>query len=544
MKNYSISVKLLGGFIVVALIVAFVGAFGISRIRQMVKTEEVMFEMATKPLEDIGILSTAFQQSRVNLRNILMAFNAKKSADEYINKFPKLKQNIDEHAKGYEKTIVQEKGRENFAVLTESMGKYFTIREKIIELAQSGKTAEAEELLDGDGYKAELKIVALIEKMTKNKVEFLEELTQKNSASAKATTVWTIAVTLFGAMIAVILGVFLSRLITVPINTAIDGLSEGADQVASASSQVSSASQSLAEGASGQASALEETSASIEELSAMTARNAENSNHANNLMAETGRVVHEANLSMQALTAAMRDITTGSEDMAKIIKTIDEIAFQTNLLALNAAVEAARAGEAGAGFAVVADEVRSLALRSAEAARNTASLIDESIKKIRDGSGIVAKTSEAFDRAQNGTKKVGELISEIAAASSEQATGISQISKAVAEMDRVVQQNAATSEESAAASEELSAQAMQMKEFVGHITAVVRGGGDGAQTASAGHAEMSRHRKPVFTPGSPGKMTKSIAVSRKPGKIASSGAKIVNPEQVIPMDDHDEFKDF
>jgi methyl-accepting chemotaxis protein len=544
MKKYSISVKLLTGFILVALIAAFIGAFGIFKIRQMVKMEEVMFEMATKPLEDIGMLSTAFQQSRVNLRNILMAFRAQKSADKYINKFPKLKQNIDEHAKGYEKTIVQEKGKQNFAVLTESMGKYFATREKIIEIAQSGKIAEAEELMDGDGYKAELKIVAIIEKMTKNKVEFLEELTQKNSASAKATTVWTIAVTLFGAMIAVLLGVILSRLITVPINKAIDGLSEGSDQVASAASQVSSASQSLAEGASEQASALEETSASIEELSSMTAQNANNSNQANSLMSETGRVVHEANLSMQELTGAMREITTGSEDMAKIIKTIDEIAFQTNLLALNAAVEAARAGEAGAGFAVVADEVRSLALRSAESARSTANLIDESIKKIRNGSEIVAKTNEAFGRVQSGARKVGELVGEIAAASNEQAQGISQISKAIAEMDRVVQQNAATSEESAAASEELSAQAMQMKEFVGHITAVVRGGGDGAQTASAGYAERSRHRKPVFTPGPTGKSTKSIAVSRKRGEMASSGAKIVNPEQVIPMNDHDGFKDF
>ncbi len=398
--------------------------------------------------------------------------------------------------------------------------------------------------MDGDGYKAELKIVAIIEKMTKNKVEFLEELTQKNSASAKDTTVWTIVVTLFGAIIAVLLGVILSRMITVPINKAIDGLSEGADQVASASSQVSSASQSLAEGASEQASALEETSASIEELSAMTAQNAENSNQANHLMSQTGRVVQEANLSMQALTGAMREITTGSEDMAKIIKTIDEIAFQTNLLALNAAVEAARAGEAGAGFAVVADEVRSLAMRSAESARNTANLIDESIKKIRNGSEIVAKTNEAFGRVQSGSRKVGELIGEIAAASNEQAQGISQISKAVAEMDKVIQQNAATSEESAAASEELSAQAMQMKEFVSHMTAVVRGGGDGGHTASSGYAERTRCQKPVFTPGSTGKITKSIAVFRKRGEMAPSGAKIVNPEQVIPMNDHDEFKNF
>jgi len=227
--------------------------------------------------------------------------------------------------------------------------------------------------------------------------------------------------------------------------------------------------------------------------------------------------------------------------MAKIIKTIDEIAFQTNLLALNAAVEAARAGEAGAGFAVVADEVRNLAMRSAESAKNTANLIDDSIKRIKNGSEIVSKTNEAFERVLTGAKKVGELVGEIAAASNEQAQGISQISKAVAEMDKVVQQNAANAEESASASEELNAQAMQMKDFVADMITVVQGSSAVGSVASSAHTETARRRRPALqAKTSP---AKALVLSGKSGKPARSGARIVNPEQVIPMGD-DAFKDF
>ncbi|MBI9074966.1 MAG: CZB domain-containing protein [Desulfatibacillum sp.] len=276
-------------------------------------------------------------------------------------------------------------------------------------------------------------------------------------------------------LIGLFLAIFIARgIVSVLSRISID-LGEGAGQVASASEQVASSSQSLAEGASQQAASLEETSSSMEQMASMTQRNAENANEADTLMQRAREVVQRANDSMAELTASMDGISRASAETSKIIKTIDEIAFQTNLLALNAAVEAARAGEAGAGFAVVADEVRNLAVRAAEAARNTTELIEGTVKRVTDGTQLVNSTSQAFGEVAGSTVKVGEIVGEIAAASNEQTQGIEQINKAISEMDKVTQSNAANSEESASASEELNAQAEQMKEIVDELVALVGG---------------------------------------------------------------------
>jgi hypothetical protein len=261
--------------------------------------------------------------------------------------------------------------------------------------------------------------------------------------------------------------------ITVPISLTVTGLSEIAEQLSTESTQVSTASQSLAEGASEQAAAIEETSASIEEMASMSRQNANNANQANRLMGSIHKLIDDANCSMKDLTESMVKISRDSEETGKIVRTIDEIAFQTNLLALNAAVEAARAGEAGAGFAVVADEVRNLALRAAEAARNTSGLIEGTVKNISQGSVIVAQTNREFAKVSAEAKKVEELVGEIAAASHEQAQGVEQINRAVAEMDKVVQRNAANAEESASSSMEMSGQADLMRQFVGKLAAMV-----------------------------------------------------------------------
>jgi methyl-accepting chemotaxis protein len=230
----------------------------------------------------------------------------------------------------------------------------------------------------------------------------------------------------------------------------IQALNQICDQMGESIAQITAASQQLAEGASEQAAAMEETSSSLEEVSSMIKQNADNSTQADNLMKDTGQIIARANDFMTGLIKSMGEISRASEETSKIIKTIDEIAFQTNLLALNAAVEAARAGEAGAGFAVVADEVRNLAMRSAEAANNTTSLIEGTVKKVMEGSELATRTNESFSRVAVSSAKVGDLLGDIAVASTEQAEGIEQINKAISEMDVVIQQNAANAEELAA----------------------------------------------------------------------------------------------
>ncbi len=341
-------------------------------------------------------------------------------------------------------------------------------------------------------------------------------------------------VTLAGAVVmlaGILMAFFIARGITGVLKRIATQMDEGAQQVAAASGQVSGASQSLAEGASEQAASIEETSSSLEEMSSMTRQNADNARQADNLMKEARKIVGTANGSMLQLTTSMEEISSASEETSKIIKTIDEIAFQTNLLALNAAVEAARAGEAGAGFAVVADEVRNLALRAAEAAKNTAALIEDTVKKVKAGGELVAGTNEAFGQVADSTSKVGELVGEIAAASSEQAQGIEQVNRAVVEMDKVTQMNAANAEESASAAEEMNAQAEHMKANVDKLVALAGG---------ATRKNRHPHRR-IPTKDSAAPADRSTRTS--PGKSGSRRAALPARADNCADDDAD-FKNF
>jgi methyl-accepting chemotaxis protein len=252
-------------------------------------------------------------------------------------------------------------------------------------------------------------------------------------------------------------------------------LSEVSASLSSSAGQVASASQSLAEGASEQAASLEETGASLEEMASMTRRNLENVEKVKELAAAARQAGDTGTADMQAMSAAMNDIKQASDDVAKIVKTIDEIAFQTNILALNAAVEAARAGEAGMGFAVVADEVRNLAQRAATAAKETSAKIADSVTKSEKGVQISGKVAKSLEEIATKARQVDELAAEVATASKEQNQGIGQVNTAVNQMDKVTQSNAASAEESASAAEELNAQAQSMKESIGELTRLVGG---------------------------------------------------------------------
>lgn len=335
-------------------------------------------------------------------------------------------------------------------------------------------------------------------------------------------------------VVSLVLSIFMTRGIANPINRAVEQLNEAAAQVAAAAGEVSSSSQSLANGASESAASLEETSASLEEMASMTKLNADHAVQAKNLMNKAKIIVDNVNDHMDNMARAITDVTKTSEDTVKIIKTIDEISFQTNLLALNAAVEAARAGEAGAGFAVVAEEVRNLALRAAEAAKNTSVLIEATIKGVKKGNELTSLTQTAFMENMEISDKIGKLIDEIAAASAEQASGIGQITKAMTGLDEVTQSIAASAEESSSASEELNAQAAEMKGVVDELTSVV----GSSRRATEGQGILTRQSV----------VPESHQIAHYPIKnrqIATTGKKtrILKPERLIPLNKH-AFEEF
>ena len=352
--------------------------------------------------------------------------------------------------------------------------------------------------------------------------------------AAHQTNTFVISMSIIGLVLGALLAFLVVRAITIPIFKVTSGLNDGAEQVAAASGEVSNSSQSLAEGASEQAASLEETSSSLEELASMTRQNAENATQADNLMKDAKSVVTGANTSMKELTESMSAISQASEETSKIIKTIDEIAFQTNLLALNAAVEAARAGEAGAGFAVVADEVRNLAMRAAEAAKDTGVLIEGTMDKVHQGTKLVTSTDLAFAEVAESVQKVASLVSEISVASIQQNEGISQINTAVSEMDQVTQGNAANAEQSASASEEMSAQAEQMREFVDELVRLVKG--------TTGAARAERHQ-PAIQPNQPAISDTEARPQKTMRQLPETPKKRLEPDKVIPLDD-DDFEDF
>jgi methyl-accepting chemotaxis protein len=342
-------------------------------------------------------------------------------------------------------------------------------------------------------------------------------------------------------LICMVWGGMLGRSVFNSIKLAGSQLAEGATQVASAAGQVSTASQTLAQGASEQAASLEATSASSEEMASMTRKNAENSQQAAQFMHTMSRRVAEANRTLAEMVVSMKEIGMSSDKISKIIKVIDEIAFQTNILALNAAVEAARAGEAGMGFAVVADEVRNLAQRSAQAAKDTAVLIEDSIQKSSGGSTKLGEVASSIKGITECANTVQTLVDEVDASSKEQAQGIAQISKAVAEMDQVTQRNAASAEESASASEELNAQSQALMTVVDQLQNLVGGSVETHVERPARQSAEAARRDP----------RQGLAAAPKPAKRVHGKTNfhpvtarvVAHRTSEFPLDDS-EFKEF
>ncbi|OKY74901.1 MAG: hypothetical protein BM485_10660 [Desulfobulbaceae bacterium DB1] len=542
LKKLKVGTQLILGFSVMILFMAVIGLAG------YLSTNNIMIQLNkifTINLPGIDYLIEAdrdMQQLLVAERTMILADTQSDVFQNMVKEYETNLQQAGERWEKYKAVAATAEEKDIFPKFEKAREEWQAVSRRVVD----GRMADTEE--------SRAVALALSLGEAKEKFEamrdYLDQLTGINLKMSEAAhqSSLTIHQTAVAALlIAVGLGLFsgiflmwaLGRGVTRPLKGIIHGLSAAADQVADGSGHLASTSQILAEGASEQAASIEETSASIEELSSMTRANADNAGQARAMMATASDIVQKVNTHMGDMATAIAEINRTSEETGKIIKTIDEIAFQTNLLALNAAVEAARAGEAGAGFAVVADEVRNLAMRAAEAAKNTARLIDDTIKAVKNGNELTRATQEAFGENMDISQKVAKLVEEIAGASSEQAQGIEQINKAISEMDTVVQRVAANAEESAATSEEMNAQAEQLKVMVEELTSMVGRDREKEETA---YKKTKKRIKKSTSPSGGQQALEAPSAKGKPKSKAAQSQQTKKPEEVIPFDD--EFTDF
>ncbi len=473
MKTWTIKKRIVTGFATLLALFACVAVASVVLLRGIREKAAELNEDAIPGIISAAKISDHTSEIQRNaLRHVMSQDPSEKAA---------FAQAIDEHTTAiaaaiveYEKTVSRAEDREMLNQVIVARDSYMKAQRGILTLSAGGRQAETLKALP-----EVLSMYVAYKDACSRLFAGNEQFGEKTSADTSALLTQANVVVIGVSLLAIGVGIAFAVVITVGLGRILSRLAEaldqGADQVVVASSQVSASSQSLAQGASEQAASLEETSSSLEEISSMTKRNTEGATRAKDFAGQTRSAADACSADMEEMKSAMAAIKASSDDVSKIIKTIDEIAFQTNILALNAAVEAARAGEAGMGFAVVAEEVRNLAQRSAHSAKETAGKIEDAVSRSAQGVQICGKVAHSLEEIVGKARQVDALVAEIAQASVEQTRGIVEVNAAVSQMDKITQANAAGAEESASAAEELNAQATAQKDAVAELLALVDG---------------------------------------------------------------------
>jgi methyl-accepting chemotaxis protein len=464
-----------------------------------------------------------------------------------INKIENARLHYNQLQKEIEKTSATQQGRLIRANIDKAEAVAKPLNDQVIQLAMANQKDAAGYLVISQAGPACQKWINVIEQA----VHVQQASNQKDLVVANSINCGLILLMALLGGIAIILGIgitfYMTRIIIKPIADIANRLSEGAGQVAAASSQLSASAGQLSQGSAEQASAIEETSSTLQEAASMLEQTSNNTAQAFELSEKAKESANKGNIEMKQMMASMEKIKKSSNDIVNVVKVIDDIAFQTNILALNAAIEAARAGEAGMGFAVVAEEVRNLAGRSAQAAKDTTTMIESNIELastgVLDAQNVHNDLSEIVDQA----KKVHELMNEISSASAEQAQGVEQVTKAMTQMETVTQQNAATAEEGASASEELTAQADSTRKIVQDLSQLVYGTESRLKTGKAatinngadhsGHSNQSGKRFGMGYQRVGQELNSQVSLL-----VNQANTKVISPEEVIPLeDDHLRF---
>ncbi|MDD2898923.1 MAG: MCP four helix bundle domain-containing protein [Desulfuromonadaceae bacterium] len=553
--NLKISVKLLSAFIIVALIAGIIGTIGVREIKVIETADGKLYDNVTVPLGQLQDISVSFQRMRVNVRDVVYATNSE-DRKKFAGRIKELREQIDKVGTEFEKTILTDEGRKQFADFKTARTVYGPMIDKMIQFAMNNQDKEAVALMQGDGAKASKDEQDAIEKLVDSKLKIGKETSDSNTALANTATKLMISLVVAGVLIAILFGFFISNIISNPLrkgvlfaqavasgdltqkidldqkdeigqlalalnemvaklSSIVGEVTAAADNVASGSQELSATAQQMSQGATEQAASAEEISSSMEEMASSIRQNTDNAMQTEKISIKSSVDAKDGGKAVVETVAAMKEIATK-------ISIIEEIARQTNLLALNAAIEAARAGEHGKGFAVVASEVRKLAERSQSAAGEISGLSTRSV-------AIAEQAGEMLTKMVPDIQKTSELVQEITASSKEQDTGAEQINKAIQQLDQVIQQNASASEEMASTSEELSSQAEQLQDSISFFNI-----GNQARRQSAGNT-----RKPA----------KKVQIAHAksapaPNKRTSGGGINLQLGQAGPDHMDDEFEKF